>query len=180
MRIERLAFVLLACAVVLLLALGAIRFMNKDRQEAFFAYGANLGKSTLGSRAGGFINATPASLPGYSLSFASQDSRPAEFGVATLAENKAGKVPGALYYLTAEQMDALDSQSGVPGFYEKRVVNVELPDGSRVGAQAYFLAGGFHLAVPSRPYILAATSGLTEWGYGTSDLDAAIAAAQQG
>ena len=179
MRTEKIVFASLALAVVLLLAFGAIHAVNRGRPIAFFAYGVNLGESTLSARAGGFINSTPAMLPGYVLAFASQDSRPAEFGVATLAENKAGRVSGALYYLTAEQMTALDGQSGGPGFYEKRIVKVALPDGSLAEAQAYFLAGGTHPAVPSRPYILAATGGLLERGYGTSELEEAIAAAQQ-
>jgi hypothetical protein len=179
MKVEKLAFASLACVVVFLLASFAMKAVNKNTQTAFFAYGANLGQATMASRAGGFINATSARLPGYALAFASQDNRPAEFGVATLVEGKAGSVSGALYYLTAEQMSSLDGQSGVPGFYERRKVLVELPDGSLVGADAYFLAGDTHLALPSRPYILSATSGLLEWGYGIAELDAAIAAAVQ-
>ena len=179
MRNERLVFALLACVIVLILAFAAIRAMSRDKTVAFFAYGVNLGKTTLSARAGGFINSTPATLPGYALAFASQDGRPAEFGVATLAKNGTGKASGAVYYLTAEQMDTLDRQSGVPGYYEKRSVKAELPSGSLVDAQAYFLAGGTHMAAPSRPYTLSAKSAMLEWGYGTSELDAALEGAVQ-
>jgi len=83
-------------------------------------------------------------------------------------------VSGALYYLTQEQFEILDKQSGVPGFYEKRTVKAALPDGSTADAQAYFLAGSSHMAAPSRPYYTAVQGGMREWGYNESALDAAV------
>ena len=135
----------------------------------------------MNARAGGFINATAADLPGYDLAFASQDARPAQFGVATLAFNSSGSVPGALYYLMPEQMAALDKQSGVPNFYERREVDVFL-GGRTVRAQAYFLSGATHPAAPSRTYYLSMQSGLDEWGYAqyAESLDAAVVAASSG
>ena len=175
MRAEKIAFALLACVLVVCLTFVALNSIPKQ-PVAFFAYGTNLAKSTLNARAGGFLNATAVELPGYLISFASQDSRPTEFGVATLVQNESAKVSGALYYLTPEQMALLDKQSSVPNFYERREVLV-VAGGREIKAQAYFLSGSAHLAAPSRPYYLAAQAGMKEWGYATDDLDAAMAAA---
>ena len=173
MGVEKIVFALLACALVAGLTFLALNAIPKQ-PAAFFAYGTALAKSTMNARAGGFINATAAEMPGYSLAFASQDDRPAEFGVATLVQNESSSVKGALYYLTPEQLAALDKQSGVPNFYERQMVKVTLPGGSTVKAQVYFLAGTTHMAAPSRIYYLAAQGGMKEWGYDGSSLDAAV------
>lgn len=174
MGIEKVIFAMLVC--VLLAGLAFVALGAIPRQPvAFFAYGTNLATGTMNARAGAYLNATWAELPGYSLAFASQDARPAEFGVATLVKNESAAVSGALYYLTQEQLETLDKQSGVPGFYEKRTVKAALPDGSTADAQAYFLAGSAHMAAPSRPYYAAVQGGMKEWGYNGSALDAAVA-----
>ena len=177
---EKIIFAFLVCVLLAGLAFLALGAAPKQ-PVAFFAYGSNLAKSTMNARAGGFINATKAELQGYSLAFASQDARPAEFGVATPVQSESANVLGALYYLAPEQMASLDKQSGAPDFYERRDVNVALPDGSTVKAQAYFLSGATHPAAPSRTYYTAAQNGLKEWGYDEGSLDAAVAeAAKQG
>jgi len=176
MSAEKFIFALLVCALAASLAFLALGALSRQ-PTALFAYGSNLAKSTMNARAGGFINATAASLQGYSLSFASQDSRPTEFGVATLLQNASNSVPGALYYLTPEQLTALDKQMGAPNFYGRKEVAVALPGGSTVRAQAYSLSGTTHSAPPSRPYYLSAQAGLAEWGYGNESIDAAMAAA---
>ena len=174
MRAEKIVFALLVCVLAVCLVFVAFNAIPKQ-PVAFFAYGSNLAKSTMNARAGGFINATKAEMPGYSLIFASQDARPAEFGVATPVQSESANVLGALYYLAPEQLSALDKQSGAPNFYERKEVNVALPDGSTVKAQAYFLAGSTHPAAPSRPYYLAVQGGMKEWGYDESSLGAAVA-----
>ncbi len=176
MHAEKIVFALLVCVLLAAFVFVAAGILPKQ-PVAFFAYGTNLAKSTMSARAGGFLNATAAEMPGYSLGFASQDARPTEFGVATPMRDDGASVKGALYYLAPEQLAALDKQSGVPAFYERMEVSVALPDGSAVKAHAYFLAGGTHLAAPSRPYYLSAMNGMNEWGYGTGSLDAAVAAA---
>ena len=173
MQTEKIIFAALAC--VLLAGLAFLAFSALPKQPvAFFAYGSNLAKSAMNARAGGYLNATAARLPGYSLAIASQDARPTEFGVATLVENGSGTVSGAIYYLTPEEMAALDKQSGVPNFYKRKEVMAALPDGGTVLAQAYFLSGSTHPAPPARTYYIAAQGGIKEWGYDTGGLDAAV------
>ena len=173
MRTEKIVFALLACVLFAGLAFLSFGAVPK-RPVAFFAYGAGLAKSTMNARAGGFINATAAELPGYALVFASQDARPAEFGVATLVKNESAAVSGALYYLAPEQLAMLDRQSGVPDFYE-RIGIAASANGQEIDGQAYVLAGRTHLAAPSRPYYVAAQNGMAEWGYDGRSMDAAVA-----
>lgn len=172
MGAEKNVFALLVCVLVaglLFLAIEAV----PNPPVAFFAYGTNLATNTMNARAGGYLNATAAELPGYSLVFASQDARPTEFGVATPVQSESSNVLGALYYLTPEQLNALDKQTGDPSFYEKKMVKIVLPDNSTVDAHAYFLAGSIHLAAPSSSYYLAVQSGMKEWKYDENSLDAA-------
>ncbi|MFA5930533.1 MAG: gamma-glutamylcyclotransferase family protein [Candidatus Micrarchaeia archaeon] len=174
MDIGKIVFTALAGMLLLGLAFMAMQALPKP-PVAIFAYGSNLAKSAMNARAGGFLNATAARLPGFSLAFAVQDSRPAEFGVATPVWNGSASVDGALYYLTPGQLSALDKQSDAPDFYKRAKVKVELPDGSIADAQAYFLAGNVHDQAPSRPYYLAVQAGMKEWGYDASSLDGAVA-----
>jgi hypothetical protein len=76
-------------------------------------------------------------------------------------------------------MEALDKNSNVPNFYEKKNVRVLGGDGKIYGAAAYFLAGDAYFAVPSRPYLNATLSGMAALGYGQSELDAVADAAQE-
>ena len=64
MRVEKAVFALLACFGIILLALLAIGALPRN-QVALFAYGPNLAKSTVEARAGGFVSAVPAKLPGF-------------------------------------------------------------------------------------------------------------------
>ena len=169
MGAEKIVFAMLVCALLAGLAFLALDAIQKH-PVAFFAYGTVLSKNTMNARAGGFINATRADICGHELIFASQDARPTEFGVATAIPNDSSCILGALYYLTPEQMAALDKQSGVPSFYEKREVSVLLGS-DVVKAQAYFLPGSIHRAPPSRTYYLAAQSGMEEWGYDAITLE---------
>jgi hypothetical protein len=177
---EKAVFAALALAAVLFLAWVAIGTAQKQ-PVAFFAYGANLAKGAMAVRAGGFINATAAELPGYTLEFASQDARPAMYGVANIAQvpGANASVSGALYYLTQEQLASLDRQAGAPGFYERREVAISA-DGKGMKAQAYFLSGSTHTASPSRLYLESAIEGAKQWGYGTADMERAALDAANG
>ena len=180
MEREKIVFAALACVLLAGLAFVALGALPKQ-PVAFFAYGANLAKGTMSARAGGYVNATPAYLPGYALVFASQDARPAQYGVANSVQSPGGNasVPGALYYLTQEQMAALDKYAGVPDFYRRREVEA-LSGGNVVKAQAYFLSGGTHLAAPSRLYLESVIDGAKQWGYGIADIERAALDASNG
>ena len=64
MRAEKLVFALLVAMLIAFLAFVAMGAAPKQ-PAALFAYGSNLAKSTMDARAGGYMNATAAQLPGY-------------------------------------------------------------------------------------------------------------------
>ncbi len=171
----KIVFAILALACLFFAAYVFWNEAEKGKPIAFFAYGANLGSSTLRSRAGGFESAEPARLPGYRLEFRS--NRQSEFGVADMVADANGSVAGGLYMLTASEAAALDKAEGVPGFYRKIGVVAVRADGKGIPAVAYVLAGTAHFAAPSRPYLNATVGALLEFGYGKETLDEVGAAA---
>lgn len=179
MRREKEAFVFLAALSAILLAFLALRAPEAP-PVAFFAYGANMDAATMGSRAGGYLNSTPAVLKGFRLVF--QAGSGSVFGVANLQQDAGSEVYGAVYYLSLPQLQSLDKSAGVPDFYRKVAVMAELQDGSAVQATAYVLPGIPMFAPPSRPTVLAATKGSDQFNYGQAGLQAiadAAAEAQQ-
>ena len=144
---------------------------------ALFAYGTDLGMATMKARAGGFGNATAALAEGYLVAF--QSSQNSAFGVANLVPSAAASAPGAVYWLTPAQMEALEHTEGVPGFYSRQAVMVRLADGRMVNATTHVLAGNARPVAPSRPTVLAISDGLAQFGYGSAEQDALAKAALQ-
>ena len=139
--------IFIAC-VLLCAAFAAFMLTHRGSAEraAFFAYGTDLGASTMKARAGGFAGAAAARATGYSLSF--QSGANSEFGVANLVPDALGSTPGAVYWLSQPQMDALDSAEGVPGFYARQYIEATLANGSAVEAVAHVLPGEPPLGSP--------------------------------
>lgn len=149
----------------------------EEKPVAFFAYGANLEEGTMRARAGWDGNASPAVLPGFRLVF--QTNRDSWFGVANAIPDPSSSVAGAIYTLTPEQEKELDSESGVPDFYQKIKVRAMQRGGGEADAATYVLSGSPSFAPPSRPTVLAASKGLQQFGYAQSDQDNLVAAASE-
>ena len=131
----------------------------------------------MAARAGGFEGAAAATAGGYSLSF--QSSQNSEFGVANLVPDASASAPGAIYWLTPAQMEALERAEGVPGFYSRQYAEVRLANGTTVDAAMHVLAGEARPVAPSRPTVLAISTGLSEFGYGAAEQGALANAASQ-
>ncbi len=174
LEFRKAAFALLAFACI-----AAILWLAAGRNETpalFFAYGANLDPGTMGARAGGYLNASAASLEGYRLAF--QTNRDSKFGVANIVAEENASVDGAVYWLSGQQARSLDEKSGVPGFYRK--ITVEVDSGGRMlDATAYLLDGSPVFMPPSKPYVDAAAAGLRHFGYGSKGGDTLVAAAAE-
>ncbi len=171
------ARIIFAALLILSFAFLIIIAIPKEEQKpiAFFAYGTNLDRATMKARAGGFENATAARLEGYRLAFQSSKNR--EFGVANIVQDEPASVPGAVYFLTAEQMASLDKSAGFPNFYNKKDVKALLAGGSEISAVAYYLNGNARFEAPSRPTVLASSKGLEQFGYGQEEQSALVDAA---
>lgn len=176
--LERFAFLALVFISFAFLAFVYFENSYSNKPVFVFAYGGNLEKATFSSRSGGFGNAAPARLDGFSLAF--QTNRNTEFGVANMVPDASGSVPGAIYTLDRLQSRALDADMGVPDFYRKAAVKATLPDGTMVDAETHILAGEPSFAPPSRPTMQAAAKGLAQFGYGSDDEGMLANAAAQG
>jgi len=176
MQAAKLVFAALALATFMFAVFIFYPHLETDNSVYFFAYGAALDTATMKARAGGFSNATAATASGFRLAF--QTNKRSEFGVANLVGDPIGRVSGAVYVLSSEQFSELEKASGSAGFYRQIALRAQGADGKTVDAVTFVLAGETTAAPPSRPYLLAVSNGMREFGHGEADLDALSAAAQ--
>ena len=164
---------IIACAAFL----AFIALHRSAGTAAFFAYGTDLETGTMKARAGGFVSADAARADGYSVAF--QSAMGSKSGTANLVPDAKGSAPGAVYRLTPEQMQALEKAEGAPGFYAVQRIEARLANGSTVEAATHVLSGSVRPAAPSRPTMLAISTGLSEFGYKTAEQDALANAASE-
>jgi len=176
MHAAKLVFATLAIAAAIFAVSIFCLHSQAGKPVYFFAYGASLDSATMKARAGGFSNATAATASGFRLAF--QTNKHSEFGVANLAEEPGGRVNGAVYALSSEQFSELGKASGSGGFYRLLPLKAQCADGESVDAVTFVLAGETAAAAPSRPYLLAVSNGMRQFGYGASELGELSAAAQ--
>jgi cation transport regulator ChaC len=101
----------------------------------YFAYGSNLNRAQMKSRAGEILEERPARLENYELVF----NKKARGGSATGNIRPApGKmVYGVLYRIPEQALRSLDRFEGVPQHYRRIEVTAIDNEGNKVNAQAY-------------------------------------------
>ncbi len=101
----------------------------------YFAYGSNLSRAQMKSRAGQILEERPARLENYELVF----NKKARGGSATGNIRPApGKtVHGVLYRISEQALRALDRFEGVPEHYRRIEVTTVDPEGNKIEAQTY-------------------------------------------
>ena len=96
----------------------------------------------------------------------------------TIEKKRGGKVPVAVWEVSAENEKALDRYEGFPTFYYKKNmnVNVKLPDGTfaRRAAFVYVMHEERPLGKPSRAYVDVCREGYREFGFNERFIDNAI------
>jgi len=106
-------------------------FLETELQILYFAYGSNLDKTQMGRRCPQAIRRSKAMLPGYRFIINCR-------GVASIVADDQSKVEGLLWVLTENDEKALDHCEGVSsGYYEKRWLDVIMPDSSEIKALVY-------------------------------------------
>lgn len=124
----------------------------------YFAYGSNLNTKRLRDRVGNWQEAKKGILENYELTF---DSR----GFVDAIEKPSGRVFGALYLLTAGQLNTLDKHEGVHrGIYRREVVKVRV-NRELVNAIAYLRVVKTPFSTPSTQYLKLIITGLKEHGF---------------
>jgi len=134
----------------------------------YFAYGSNLDRRQFARRCPGSRPVAPATLRGYRLAFRGG-------GHADIVREKGGTVRGALYRVTARDVEALDRYEGVPSYYHRVTVFVKDDREHVRRAFAYKMGNGFGEAAPAPSYALIILRGCRDWGIEPdAELEAAL------
>ena len=96
----------------------------------YFAYGSNMLSHQMEQRCPGAKPVSTALLRGWHFLINSR-------GVASIVADKGGTVHGVVWELSDEHLRALDGYEGVPDWYCRRIVGVELPEHGEVACVTY-------------------------------------------
>jgi hypothetical protein len=148
----------------------------------YFAYGSNLSKSAMCARAPQSRPLIAAILPQHRLLFESNEPSDApEAFFANVRVHASEFVPGALYEIGAEDLDALDVYEDIArGVYERVVVDVVRADGSHTEAVVYRMraAREARAGLPSDAQLAQIRAGYADWGLDVRVLEAALESAR--
>ncbi len=143
-------------------------------KRLYLAYGSNLNVRQMRFRCPGAKVIGTAEIRNYELLF--KGSRSGSY--LTIEKKRGGKVPVAVWEVSAENEKALDRYEGFPTFYYKKNmnVNVKLPDGTfaRRAAFVYVMHEERPLGKPSRAYVDVCREGYREFGFNERFIDNAI------
>jgi len=86
-------------------------------------------------------------------------------GVASIVADEAGSVRGVVWELTDEHLHSLDGYEGVPAWYRRRMVDVELPEHGEVACVTYIdqSEGGDKPGPPRAGYLEKVVEGATNF-----------------
>jgi len=126
----------------------------------YFAYGSNMNRAQMLSRAGKILEEHNASLPNYEVRF----NKKVRGGTAGAnIQPTAGKtVHGVLYKIEEGALRSLDRYEGAPEHYRRIEVQVTPEGGNRVPAQVYIASKVEKGLRPSAPYLQAILDGAGE------------------
>jgi gamma-glutamylcyclotransferase len=109
-----------------------------SRPVLYFAYGANMNRAQMKSRAGNILEERNAQLPNYELRF-NKKVRGGSGG-ANVQPAQGKTVYGVLYKIDENAFRSMDRYEGVPEHYRRIEVRVTPDGGPPVGAQVYIAA----------------------------------------
>jgi gamma-glutamylcyclotransferase (GGCT)/AIG2-like uncharacterized protein YtfP len=136
------------------------------KRQYYLAYGSNLNIRQMCRRCPTAKPVGKTLLEGYRLTFRGSSGS----AVANIEPTGRSSVPGALWWITAEDERALDVYEGFPHLYHK--ITVRVPFGKcKVSAMVYVMNDGHHVGMPSTWYLRTILE-----GYENFKLDAAVLA----
>ena len=157
---------------------------GEDGTVLYFGYGSNLDWNdwsewclSRGFEPEGLTEVGPAWLPDYSMAF-HYYSQGRGGGAADIVRNERGcAVPGVLFRLDQQALEAMDRKEGHPAFYERRIVHPTTPDGVEHEALTYTVVPAKirdeHTA-PTPGYEALIRENLERRGLPTNELDSAL------
>lgn len=105
------------------------------RTARYFAYGSNMSRAQMQSRAGKILEEAPARLENYELRF--NKKMRGGVGTANVQPSQGNTVYGVLYKIDESAFRSLDRFEGVPVHYRRIEVQVTTDAGQSVPAQIY-------------------------------------------
>lgn len=143
-------------------------------KRLYLAYGSNLNVRQMHFRCLGAKVIGTAEIRNYELLF--KGSRSGSY--LTIEKKRGGKVPVAVWEVSAENEDALDRYEGFPTFYYKRNmnINVKFKDGTveRRAAFVYVMHEERPFGEPSQAYVDVCREGYREFGFDERFIDNAV------
>jgi gamma-glutamylcyclotransferase (GGCT)/AIG2-like uncharacterized protein YtfP len=131
----------------------------------YFAYGSNLNRDDMRERCPDARALVVARLDGWRLTFR---------GVANIEPAEGRTVHGALWWLSPNDLAALDRYEGAPTHYRQRIVVVQTEHGPR-RAVSYLMERPSYLGLPSTWYLGRIAEGFRDWGLPVPELRRALA-----
>ena len=131
----------------------------------YFAYGSNLDLDGMASRCPDSEPVGVATLGGWALTFR---------GVADIEPRKGARTHGALWRMSARDLERLDAYEGYPGLYRRELVPVRA-SGDAVRAITYVMNDDY-LGLPSPLYYRTIRRGYEQWDLPIEALERALAA----
>lgn len=129
----------------------------------YFAYASNLSKEYMMSRCPDAIPIKKAHLEGFSLTFNE---------LADIIENKGEKVEGALYVISKEELEILDTLEGYPDLYDRIIVEVKDDKNNTYEAIAYTMIEKDIVSPPEKYYNIL-LEGYKDWDLAVENLERA-------
>jgi cation transport regulator ChaC len=145
------------------------------RTAWYFAYGSNMNRAQMRSRAGNIIEEHTAQLPNYELRF-NKKVRGGTAG-ANVQPLQGKTVYGVVYKIEETAFRSLDRYEGVPEHYRRIEVRVTPQDGQPVSAQVYIATKVEKGLRPAGHYLQAILEGAGEHGLPVTYIEEIKAAA---
>jgi gamma-glutamylcyclotransferase len=131
-----------------------------SRTVWYFAYGGNMNRAQMLSRAGKILEEHAASVPNYEIRF-NKKVRGGTAG-ANIQPASGKTVHGVLYRIEESALRSMDRYEGAPDHYRRIEVRVTPESGAPVPAQVYIASKVEKGLRPSAPYLQAILDGAGE------------------
>lgn len=126
---------------------------GKQKLVLHFGYGSNMSESYMRQYTPSLKYVMNAQLPNFEIQFRKY-SKNMGGGISSIIEKPGGMVYGVLYYITKEEMDALDILEDVPlGIYKRETFQVLGDDGKWYAADLYRVTNPKGPYEPAKKYL---------------------------
>lgn len=143
-----------------------MKFDNNGKM-LYFAYGSNLNKQQMALRCPNARPIKKVMLRDHTLYFRANGRH---CGVATIEDFPGLFVPGVLWEITPECLEALDRYEGYPWLYSRKMYEVIDAGGNIIKAMSYYMVNEPNFSAPTRRYYRTILKGYKDFNINTKYL----------